>query len=525
MKIYKFLIFIFSWHKSFSIEKNKNMKNNNLFKGAVILSAGAVLAKIFSALYRILLTRILGGEGMGLYQLIFPLYSLCVVLATAGLPMAISKVVAKHSNNQKLIVRKCLLFTLLVASLLSLILFLSGNGIASLQGQKDLGVCYVILAPTIIIISASSVLRGYFQGVKNFTPSAISNILEQFIKLCLGLVLSVLLLPYGLISAIIGAVVGIAVSEVFSCFVLIVCYIKAKKTEEKSVKISLKSLFADILPITLTNIILPVTSFLDSIFVVKLLALNFSNDVSVFLYGLESGAVASLVSLPTIFSFAIASVILPSLTTKQHIYNKKTLVELSSKIILLITIPCVLFFCLGGQSIFHVLYGNRLNGLNLNGIDISYGLLIVSSAGIVPFALNQVYSCCLQAINKRFETIKNLSIAAFIRLVLELVLLPIKKINIYAIATANVVCYIIVFVLNLRHIKNDFKVKLELDFFVKVFLSGLISSVALKILLQPNLSFFKTIIAFAFAAVVYVVSLFVVDIFNKKEKAYFKYKV
>ena len=75
------------------------MKKDNLMKGALVLSVGAILAKIFSAIYRIGLTRILGGEGIGLYQLVFPLYSLCVVLATAGLPMAISKVIAKSKTN------------------------------------------------------------------------------------------------------------------------------------------------------------------------------------------------------------------------------------------------------------------------------------------------------------------------------------------------------------------------------------------------------------------------------------------
>ena len=86
------------------------MKKNSFLSGALILSIGALLSKIFSAVYRILLTRILGGEGIGLYQLIFPLYSLCVVLATAGLPIAISKVVARYKDNQKAIIKKCLLF-------------------------------------------------------------------------------------------------------------------------------------------------------------------------------------------------------------------------------------------------------------------------------------------------------------------------------------------------------------------------------------------------------------------------------
>ena len=81
--------------------KTSGMKKNNLMSDVLVLSIGGVLAKIFSAIYRIGLTRILGGEGIGLYQLVFPLYSLCVVLATAGLPMAISKVIARNREKEK----------------------------------------------------------------------------------------------------------------------------------------------------------------------------------------------------------------------------------------------------------------------------------------------------------------------------------------------------------------------------------------------------------------------------------------
>ena len=112
------------------------MKKNNFISATLVLTVGGVLAKLFSAIYRILLTRILGGEGIGLYQLIFPIYSLCVVLATAGLPMAISKVVAKSKDKEKSVLKKCFMFTGIIAVVLSLILFISAKGLASLQGVK-----------------------------------------------------------------------------------------------------------------------------------------------------------------------------------------------------------------------------------------------------------------------------------------------------------------------------------------------------------------------------------------------------
>ena len=394
------------------------MKKNKLVTGAIILSVGALLAKAFSAIYRIALTRVLGGVGIGLYQLIFPLYSLCVVLSTAGLPMAISKVVTKHKGNERAVVKKCIIFTSVISLTLSLLLILFSKGLAVVQGQPDLAICYIILAPTLILLSISSVLRGYFQGVGRFTPSAISNILEQFIKLFAGLGLSLWLLQYGLIVSIIGAMVGIVVSEVVSLIVLVLCYKREKVGLSTAFKIGFKELFKDILPITITNIIFPIATFLDSLIVVNLLSVSFTQEISVFLYGLESGAVASLVGIPTIFSFALASVVLPALSGAENNNNKDKKLTLALKIVLIICVPCAVAFVLMPDRLLALLYSNRLNSFGLDGIKISSMLLAIAGVGIVFLSLNQILSSSLQAINQRSVTIRNLIIAVMIKFVI-----------------------------------------------------------------------------------------------------------
>ena len=103
------------------------MKKSGLISGALILSVGTVLAKVFSAIYRIVLTRILGGVGIGLYQLIFPLYSLCVVIVTAGLPLAVSKLVARYPNSAQKIVKKTIFVMTVVALLITIIMIFVGR--------------------------------------------------------------------------------------------------------------------------------------------------------------------------------------------------------------------------------------------------------------------------------------------------------------------------------------------------------------------------------------------------------------
>ena len=113
------------------------MKKHRLYSGAIALSVGAILAKIFSAIHRVLLTRILGGVGIGIYQLIFPLYALCVVLATSGIPLAISKVISKNAGKEKSVLKKSLLYTSIISLSLCFILLLFSEPLAKIQGQTS----------------------------------------------------------------------------------------------------------------------------------------------------------------------------------------------------------------------------------------------------------------------------------------------------------------------------------------------------------------------------------------------------
>jgi len=500
------------------------MRTNNLMSGAIILTIGGVLAKVFSAVYRIVITRILGGVGIGIYQLIFPIYSLFVVLATAGLPMAISKVIAKHKGCEKTVVKKCVVSFSLVAIVLILLMIIFSKTFAWLQGNKDIYICYIILAPTILFVVISSVLRGYFQGIKNFTPSAVSNILEQIVKLAFGLILSLILIQINLLYAIIGAIISIVVSELFSAVILLVNYKRfTKKSKDCNLDVSFKEIFKDVLPITLTNLILPLSSFIDSLLVVNLLKINFTTDVSVFLYGLESGAVSTLISLPTIFSFAIASAIMPNMSAKDNLINKNNKLNFMLKVVLVIAVPCVICFVFFPNKLLEILYGNRFVDFGLNGNVIASKLLILSSFGVVGLTLNQIYSSSLQALNYRKTTIKNLAIAVFVKFVIQLIFIPFKSLNIYALAIANTVCYLVVFYLNNLQINKVFKVKIKGEFLGKLLVSNTLMLLFMIGLFMFGNGLMYSISAFVVGALVYLASLYYLNVFNKKDMATFKY--
>lgn len=495
------------------------MQNKGILSGALMLSVGGVLAKVFSAVYRIILTRILGGVGIGLYQLVFPLYSLCVVIATAGIPMAISKVISKHPNNQASVIKKCLIFTCSVSLTLSAVLVIFSKLLARVQGEEKMAICYLILAPTIIVVGVCSVLRGIFQGRKQFTPSALSNIAEQFVKLVVGLVLSLMLINVSVFSAIIGAMIAIAVSEVVALFILLL-FLRKKKTN-KGEDVPFKEIMRDILPITFTNVLLPVAGFVDSLIVVRLLAINFSKADAIYMYGLESGAVGSLIGLPTIFSFAIASVILPCINRQSK--NKEMQLNLAIKIVILLTLPCVLLFLFVPKQLLLILYGGRFMSANAGGLNIASLLLQISGVGILFLAINQVLSSSLQAMECRRVTVKNLSIAVLFKFVIELALMPTKMFNIYALSLGNTICYFVVVLLNFISIKK--RVKCNIAPSVNIILINSIMIVAVLLLNSVVVGKLNFVLVLIIVALVYLCCIFKFNVFSNKEKAFFKYKM
>ena len=157
---------------------------NSLFKGFTYLAIGSIIVKLLGGLYKILLTNVLGGGSIGVYTQLLPVYSFVVVLVSSGVPLGISKMMAKLELNQKIKTLKLSLIVFFVYStVLGLVMALSSKLITRGQGNAEFWFVYCILAPAIVLSSLSAVLKGFFQSMQNFKPTAISNIFEQISKI------------------------------------------------------------------------------------------------------------------------------------------------------------------------------------------------------------------------------------------------------------------------------------------------------------------------------------------------------
>lgn len=218
---------------------SKNSKR--IASGAGVLLIGSVVAKMLGALYRIPLTNILGAEGMGMYQLVFPVYALFMVLATAGIPTALSRMVAeKRAIGEDTKKYLCVAILTLFVFGLAFAAVMAGASkfLAARQGNADTYPGFLVIAPAIVCVCVISGFRGWFQGEMYMLPTALSNVVEQVVKLSVGLALSYALIRKGVIYAVCGALLGVTISEIvtviYICLQPIFCARKSKKAAKKS---------------------------------------------------------------------------------------------------------------------------------------------------------------------------------------------------------------------------------------------------------------------------------------------------
>ena len=225
------------------MEKTKKAGQGSFVKSVFILSLGGFIAKLLGAFYRIPLTNIIGSYGMGIYQLVFPLFSLLLTVSTAGIPVAVSKLVAEEAADGRFGRAKGVFYmALALLALLGLAgsaaLYFLADNIAVTQGNADAADAYRLIAPSVLLVCVISAYRGYFQGLMRMAPTALSQIVEQTVKMTVGLVAAAEFMP-DVIKSVNFAVLGVTISEAAAAVMLAVTYAVSKRRDYGLVKAEL----------------------------------------------------------------------------------------------------------------------------------------------------------------------------------------------------------------------------------------------------------------------------------------------
>ena len=429
-----------------------------LVKGAVVLSVGGFLSKVIGAVYRIPLTNLMGAEAIGLYQLVFPFYILLLTLSTTGLPSALSRRVAEGRENGRRVLRSAMLLMLLVCGVFTVLAAAFSGQIAAFFGEERLGPAYVRIAPAVLAVGLISCYRGYYQGRMNMLPTAASQVIEQLVKAGLSLGLCYAFLP-DVVRCFYGAITAITVSEYVSLLWLILYHGRHARAEQispvkraeagRGTGFLWKQILAVSLPITLSALLMPIGQMIDSGMCVRILGRLRMNGTA--LFGLFSGVVMSVLSIPNVLCASVSSAALPSVTRAIERGEKGTdKIAFVFKLTFLCAMIACVYLIFFSRDLISGLY--RLDAADL---DISARLLQLGGLSVVGLALMQTCVSLLIAQRHYYLPVVTLSVGLVVKVALNFFLLSSPQFHIFGAAISSAACYFVAGFLNLVYIIKE----------------------------------------------------------------------
>lgn len=470
---------------------------NSVGKGAFLLIFSGFLCKIIGAFFRLPLTNILGIEGIGIFQMVMSLYSLSLVLVTGGVTNTLSKLVSDARARGKFYkingyFRIALLFSAGLSLVLGVLFAVFSTQISSLQGATAGKYSYMLLAFLLPMGALIGVYRGIIQGYENMAPTAISQVIEQSIKLCLGLFFAKILVENNIASGVFGAFLGITVSEVLA-FVFLALVIMIKyKTKAKKANVN-KNFFRAVLPLSVGGAIIPFTHAIDSLFIVSLLTkAGFSSTQATTFYGLQTGVVGALLNFPLIISLSVGVSLLPKLSylsAKNDIEQQKNIISKSFCLLWLFILPLVVGIMAISQIIYPIIYSKFIGEYLSYAVKLTY----IGGVAIILTAVMQFLISVLQAKGYYLFSMLSTVFGSGIKIFLVFALARQSNVNIFAISLSNIFLAGTICLLALIKLKSLIKI----PFFD--FLLPLLSSLIMFALVKACLNLFQNVWGLVFS--------------------------
>lgn len=342
---------------------------NNIYKSAAQVTVFSTVEKMLSFIYRIALSRMIGAEGLGIYQICLSVFAVFLTAASSGVPVTVSRLIAKSNavndiKSKHAAVTAGVLATLIVTIPVAIVLFSARGLLGTLFADDRCSNIFLILLPGLIITSVYAVMRGSFWGEKQFLPYSIIELLEDALMVGAGLAL-----VYGVSDPVLGArnaTLAVLISYVFSFFVSVGWYLH-KGGKFVNPKKQLKPLFSSSLPITAMRTSTSVINSAVAVLLPVLLmsAFNMSNSEAISLYGVAIGMSVPILFIPSSLIGSISVVVAPELS--ENYYRKKTSlvrfdVEKSVKAAIFISTLLIPVLFVLGNEIGQILYSEKLSG-------------------------------------------------------------------------------------------------------------------------------------------------------------------
>lgn len=408
-------------------------------KSTLILVLGGFITKVLGMIIRIITTRVIGVDGLGLYMMVLPTFNLFITIATLSLPTAISKLVAEGTRNNKKLVLGFLPIAIIFNIFLIILIILLSPFIANnLLHNEILYYPIMSIGITLPFITTSSIIKGYFFGKEKMFPNVVSNMIEQITRIISIIFIIPYLLKINISYAVSGLVFINCLSEGLGIVTLLLFMPSKTKISKNDIKPDLnniKDIFSISIPTTTSRLISSIGLFLEPIIITFVfLKLGYQTSYITKEYGIISGYVLPMVMMPNFLSGAISSALLPviskSYANKKYKETKRKLI-LACKLSLLIGIICTIILFIFPEECLKLLFNTTL-GANY--------LQITSIIFLISYILNPL-SSCMQAMDKSKQLMKINIIGVIIKTSL-LFILTYLDINMWPLIIACGVQYI-----------------------------------------------------------------------------------
>lgn len=405
------------------------MRKQTIIKGTIILTLAGLITRILGFANRIYLSNLIGAEGMGLYQLVFPIYMICYTICCSGLFTAVSRLTAEESskpNNPD--VRKPFILVSIVSTSIALILmafvYLNAEFICvKLIHEPRIELAVKIVALTLPFTAITHCIKGYYYGLNKATMPAISQVFEQIVRIGAIYILFTMFISNSLEYASAMAVLGMALGEIASCILLIISFkTTVKKTIVKASKNSYrffaKKIYRIAVPITSNRIITTMLTSIETILIpTELQSYGYSHSYALSIYGTLTGMALPLIFFPTIITNSASLMLLPAIADA-NARNNKSLIKLTVtktlKFTILMGIASTFLFLAFGRDLGTVIYNEEY-----------VGTLLITLGWLCPFLYLQItLGSILNGLDKQLITFRNNIIGLGVRIVFIYTLIP-----------------------------------------------------------------------------------------------------
>ena len=523
--------------------KRKKLKKESFMKSVVVLMVSQVFVKVLGLVYKLYLTNKegFGDKGNAIYSSGFQVYALLLTISAMGVPNALSKLVSErvaigdHRGAHKIFKIALLTFSF-IGFCCSMILFLGAHTISNTFLQiPEAEMALVALSPSIFFVSVIAVIKGYFNGRENITVTAKSQSLEQVFKTVFTiLIVNALSIISGMDTVVMAAGANLATSlSAFTCFMYLVNYYmtirpiianEIKNTvnyKPTRIRRTIKQILFVSIPMSLSAIFGALNRNIDSMTVVRGLKKFMTEESAKIQYGILSGKVETLVTIPMSFNMAFATALVPSISKAMAKNDKKTVekrIKFSLLVSILIGMPCMVGMILYAKQILLLLFPNAATG------EFIYQ---ISCLGIIFILMEQTVGATLHGIGNVFVPAIALAIGGIVKLALNLILVPLNNETFILGGTAgaafsSVICHIVVLTIELTILKKKLGIKFEKNkFIIKPLIAVLVMAISSKVLYTTLINIINAnmslIITMLFSIIVYTIMIIILKTFSKNE--------